>query len=581
MRRYWSVAGIGAAVCIGMAAAADIQLPEHWADQWNPEVGLWRSQGGGHTAPVSEEEFVHPAPSAAARLLSAALVGRLDELDAPAVLKALREMQVTDETHGQHGCLQWYWEEPGPVDTNAAFFTGLNLIVLRLGFEEQLAAELDAEAGETLDAILTDLSAWFDTTLENPSRYYPNKYMGDLVCRWLLIEALDQTDEMDRVAEEMLESAAYWRDENWGWGEHMSNIYARVLLDQTSILLLLSENLPGEVREAFTGLRDELLAIEDAYAGPRVPVIRDYSFTQSPTHTNYRDGVTEPQASGDLAAGNLAIQPVLAVLGWHDAVPERAEPETDITVPCYDGVEAIARVEESIRLGTLTRFPLMPDMERPTWGLSWQSFPVAAWRREGGWGFLQWESEKEGERRAHPSGVSFREAYLHNAITFSKEEPIVGRTYAVQEGGHALVLRVMPELYAPWEGLTDRFRWVDGDADVHLEEQEGPWSQMLLDFGDAELSVHHISLDGHQPAFTEPSGGPWDWSVRRGDAELGERDYVASVWALSLGGRVDTPPELHETGEDDVWRLNWDMGGGRPHWRVRIAPRASKPLRAE
>ena len=101
----------------------------------------------------------------------------------------------------RHGCLKWYWEEPRPVDTNAAFFTGLNLIVLQLGFPDQLE-RLDADARATLEAILTDLSVWFDRTLAHPSRYYPNKYMGDLVCRWLLLEALGQQAERQRVAGE-------------------------------------------------------------------------------------------------------------------------------------------------------------------------------------------------------------------------------------------------------------------------------------------------------------------------------------------------------------------------------------------
>ena len=239
------------------------ELPAEWQQQWNEQIGLWTRHGAGHTAPVAEAERMHPGTTAAARLVSAALVDRLGELDAAAVLGALRQMQVTDGGN-RHGCLKWYWEEPRPVDTNAAFFTGLNLIMLRMAFPEQVEG-LDAEARETLDNILRDLSVWFDHTLERPSRYYPNKYMGDLVCRWLLIEALGQQTQRDRVAEEMLESARYWQQENWGWGEHMSNIYAAVLLDQTSVLLMLSEDLPEDVRRAYTELRDDLLAIEDAY----------------------------------------------------------------------------------------------------------------------------------------------------------------------------------------------------------------------------------------------------------------------------------------------------------------------------
>jgi hypothetical protein len=138
-----------------------------------------------------------------------------------------------------------------------------------------------------------------------------------LRCRWLLLEALGQQAERQRVAAEMLASARYWREENWGWGEHMSNIYASVLLDQLSVLLMLAQDLPAAVRREYTALRDDLLAIEDAYgSGPRAPMIRDYNFTGSPAYDNYRDRVRRVQTAEDLSSGNLAMRPVLAELGW-------------------------------------------------------------------------------------------------------------------------------------------------------------------------------------------------------------------------------------------------------------------------
>ena len=553
------------------------ELPAEWQQQWNEQIGLWTRHGAGHTAPVAEAERVHPGTTAAARLVSAALVDRLGELDAAAVLGALRQMQVTDGGN-RHGCLKWYWEEPRPVDTNAAFFTGLNLIMLRMAFPEQVEG-LDAEARETLDNILRDLSVWFDHTLERPSRYYPNKYMGDLVCRWLLIEALGQQTQRDRVAEEMLESARYWQQENWGWGEHMSNIYAAVLLDQTSVLLMLSEDLPEDVRRAYTELRDDLLAIEDAYAGgPRTPMIRDYNFDRSPVYASYRDRVRRPETSSDLSTGNLAMRPVLAALGWAETVPPRGEPQRDIVVPCYDGIQAVARVDGAIRLGTLSRFPLMPQMERPTWGLSWQSFPVTLWHQQGGWGFLQWRSEMDGQQRAHPAEQRAR-AYLRNALTFDKPDPIVGRTWAIQEDGHAIVLRIMPELYESWDSLVDRFRLVQPDAALAADDPRGPWTQIVLDFGDRAVSLHHISLDGSRPELIRPDGGPWDWQIAYDAAELAARQRVANIWAFSLDGRIANAPQLERSEGEKAWQLTWDLGDGRPTWRLLIDPAAGEPLR--
>jgi len=559
------------------AGAERPELPASWQQQWNAKIGLWTRQGAGHTAPVATAEQVHPGTNAAAQLVAAAVVERLDEVDAGAVLKALRQMQVTDGG-SRHGCLKWYWEEPRPVDTNAAFFTGLNLIVLRLGFPDQLE-RLDADARGVLEAILTDLSVWFDQTLTHPSRYYPNKYMGDLVCRWLLLETLGQQAERQRVAAEMLASARYWREENWGWGEHMSNIYASVLLDQLSVLLLLAQDLPAEVRREYTALRDDLLAIEDAYgSGPRTPMIRDYNFTGSPTYDNYRDRVRRVQTAEDLSSGNLAMRPVLAQLGWSSTVPPRAAAQRDIKVPCYGGVSAVARIEGKTRLGTLSRYPLMPQMEHPTWGLSWQSFPVALWHEQGGWGFLQWRTKIGEQNRAHPAERR-AEAYLRNALTFDKPEPIVGHTWSIQEGGQAIVLRTMPTLYKSWDRLIDRFRLVEPNATVDVSEPGGPWTQLVLDFGDQAVSIHHISLDGHHPTMLQQDGGPWDWQVAYDAADLADRTRVVNLWAFSLDGRIDNAPRLERIEGRQAWHLSWNLGADRSTWSLQIDPAEATPLR--
>lgn len=559
------------------AAAERPELPASWQQQWNAKIGLWTRQGAGHTAPVAAAEQVHPGTNAAAQLVAAAVVERLDEVDAGAVLNALRQMQVTDGG-SRHGCLKWYWEEPRPVDTNAAFFTGLNLIVLRLGFPDQLE-RLDADARGALEAILTDLSVWFDQTLAHPSRYYPNKYMGDLVCRWLLLEALGQQAERQRVAAEMLASARYWREENWGWGEHMSNVYASVLLDQLSVLLTLAQDLPAEVRREYTALRDDLLAIEDAYgSGPRAPMIRDYNFTGSPAYDNYRDRVRRVETAEDLSSGNLAMRPVLAELGWSSTVPPRAPAQRDIKVPCYGGVSAVARIEGKTRLGTLSRYPLMPQMEHPTWGLSWQSFPAALWHEQGGWGFLQWRTEIGEQNRAHPAERR-AEAYLRNALTFDKPEPIVGHTWSIQEGGQAIVLRTMPTLYKSWDRLIDRFRLVEPNATVDVSEPGGPWTQLVLDFGDQAVSIHHISLDGQRPTMLQQDGGPWDWQVAYDAADLADRTCVINLWAFSLDGRIDNAPRLERIEGRQAWHLSWNLGADRPAWNLQIDPAAATPLR--
>jgi hypothetical protein len=403
--------------------------------------------------------------------------------------------------------------------------------------------------------------------------------MGDLVCRWLLLEALGQQAERQRVTAEMLASARYWREENWGWGEHMSNIYASVLLDQLSVLLMLAQDLPAEVRREYAALRDDLLAIEDAYgSGPRTPMIRDYNFTGRPAYDNYRDRVRRVQTADDLISGNLAMRPVLAELGWSATVPPRAPAQRDIQVPCYGGVNAVARIQGKTRLGTLSRYPLMPQMEHPTWGLSWQSFPVALWHEQGGWGFLQWRSEMGDQSRAHPAERR-AEAYLRNALTFDKPQPIVGHTWSIQEGGQAIVLRTMPTLYESWDGLIDRFRLVEPKATVEVSEPSGPWTQIVLDFGNQAVSIHHISLDGYHPTMIQQEGGPWDWQITYDAADMADRTRIVNLWAFSLDGRIDSAPRLEQIEGRQAWHLTWNLGVDRPTWSLLIDPAETTPLR--
>ena len=74
-----------------------------------------------------------------------------------------------------------------------------------------------------------------------------------------------------------------------------------------------------------------------------------------------------------------------------------------MVIPCADNARAVVHLTEDVRLGSLTRFPLMPTAEHSTWGLSWQCFPVALWSPSGVWGFFQWETVENGRRHSHPA----------------------------------------------------------------------------------------------------------------------------------------------------------------------------------
>jgi hypothetical protein len=572
----------------GQAPAPDrpatAQLPKiDWADGWDPAVGLWVREGAGTTPAVAKAARVHPAPDAATRLFIAAEMGQLDHVNDLAILTALRKLQVT-EPGTRQGCLRWYWEEPAPYDTNATFFAAMSLIALR----KCHYAQLDAPAQRVLDVILGDMHVWFAHNVEEDFSYYPNKYLGDLVCAWLLAEMHAPQDAHIHLRDKLLAAADYWQQHGWGWGEHLSDIYAGICLDLLSMLLVLSEQLPDQVRQRYQQLFTELLRLEDVFAGgPRVPAIRSYNFLVAPSPpVPYRDRI-QPLAA-ELTLARLKHKPPLNQLfarrGWHTLAPPRAERGRDITVPCFGGAVATARLEDDARLGSLSHFPLMPSAEHAASGLSWQSFPVSFWQAVGDWGYLQWEVREDGKRRCHPG--EGKDAQKDTALTLAISPPLVGRTYALQRGGNLIVLRIMPMIPAAWEQCADRFRLVNGHAELTACAPVGTWSQLLLQYPEREVSLHCIPLSSRAvPALSKGTDGATDWGISLAEGNLHRYRLVATLWAVSLDGKIHEAPTITREvvraiprdRDEYIWRVEWKWPNTT--WRLRIDPLDSQPLR--
>ncbi|GAB4453440.1 MAG: hypothetical protein OHK0029_06260 [Armatimonadaceae bacterium] len=558
---------------------------------WNEAVGLWK-QSGGHTRPVAERTEVHAAPAAARYLLMAAEHNRTGEVATERVLQNLRTMQVTD--HGaKHGCLRWYWEEDEPVDTNAAFFVALSLIPLHARYTDRLT---ETER-HLLEAILDDLQIWFAAQCRHRAEYYPNKYLGDLVCGWLLTEATDRQEaDGDAIAQRMREAAAYWRQNGWGWGEHLADIYATVCLNELSLLLLLAKRLPEDVHETYYSLFAELLALDDAFGGePRVPAIRSYAFQQPPRHQRFRDAIPRELPDSDTAlpqpggVHGAILARLYCELGWHRLAPAPqppVTPQTDIRISCFGGAEAVAHCLPDVRVGSLTRFPLMPSADHPTWGLSWQTFPVALWRPDGDWAFLQWSVTEGGQERCHPA-ENKKTAYLANTLTPSVNPPITGRTFARQVGGNVLVLRLFPAIPGAAEQIADRLRVVQPSPDWQEGNGGSDWYERLLrtDKRTIQVACVPLPLGTIAPVVRSYPQGT-DWQVIRDRSALDGMRLFVTLWAISLDGAIDSEPEWHEPDlppvprapEERAYDLTWRWQSHT--WKVRIDPLAPEPLTA-
>ena len=67
-----------------------------------------------------------------------------------------------------------------------------------------------------LDSILAGLNVWFRNAVSKEAFYYPNKYLGDLVCKWLLTEILGKSAEDEMVPVRMRQAADYRKKHSSG-----------------------------------------------------------------------------------------------------------------------------------------------------------------------------------------------------------------------------------------------------------------------------------------------------------------------------------------------------------------------------
>jgi len=529
---------------------------------WDPEAGLWVQEGPGHCASVASLPRVHSGPEATARLLIAAQTGRLGRLDADAVLSAVHRTQIRDPGPN-FGRFYWYAEETTPADDHAVFFNGMSLAVLWHSYR----SELPRRSRDILADILRAMQVYAEQRAQARSFFYPNEYLGYLLCAWFPLEFFENPAACERIVPLLREAAEYWRNRHWGWGEHLSDIYGGILLQELSLLLLLAQRLPADVRGGFLRLLTDLVGIEERFGdAPRVPAIRQYAFLQSPAAFHHREHVqpvpedalaeTDPSVSGSRlftctapmrrADGGawLPLGQTFHELGWHDLVPPASPAAGDFAIPCVDDAAAAVHLEEGLAVGSLTRFPLMPAAEHATWGLSWQCFPVALWRSGGAWGYFQWATLENDVRRAHPARNKY-EVYLHNALTETVRPPIVGRTWALQHERNLLVLRVMPAVVSAWQELSDRFRLVGDGLSVVSSSGNGNWVQTVVDLGGRRVALQCVALNGAPtPAWRHEETGVTDWAVTCGKSELAGRECLMTLWGLSLSGEVREPPEI-------------------------------------
>lgn len=495
---------------------------------WNDALGLVRQDAPGHTAPMAKLPAVHNAVHTVLHLCLLAQQGQLDASRALTTLRSLRAMQQRPGME-RAGCLRWFWEETAPVDTNAAFFIGLALELLYLAEGDKLGAPVRTAIRE----IVADLALWFEHELTDANPRYPNKCLGDLVCGWLAAEVLGRAPS-ERLVRATREWSTYWHETHWGWGEHMSDIYAMVLLTELSSLLLFARQLPAELRALFQAQFAELLHIDAAFkGGPRVPLIRSYAFTASPPPMPFRDFIRDIAAQAPPPA-LMVRKPAEAFgawffrAGWHGGAASAPAATAEwVEIACHDGALARAVVRPDLRLGAMSRYPIMAGVDQQTWGLSWQTFPAAFWRPAGDWGFWRWTTCEGDRSRAHPA-LALADAYLGNALTTRVNPPPVPQMISTlsREGRLEMERRLPVPAENGWNQVEDAF-WLLNSAAVIAAES----TTLTLRWPDA---VVHLRWLGDAPIIWMPAARGGRWAVRYDAIDLVGLTELVHRWELTL-----------------------------------------------
>jgi hypothetical protein len=233
-------------------------------------------------------------------------------------------------------------------------------------------------------------------------------------------------------------------------------------------------------------------------------------------------------------------------------------------------------------LGTLTRYPILPNTDRETSGLSWQTMPVAFVRNGTDWGFLRFYA-KEGERERGFPALEKHWAYLSNALSL-KEKPVpVGQTWSIQYGGDAIVLRIMPVVPTSWDAYEDHLQIIRPTGKLAELPAGGPMQGLDFAYPERTFSIRLVPLvDGGQIQRTDLSFSKDDpalrWGLRLTGNPLHRLKRIVTLWGLSMNGPIREAPQIEPLTDagDGTVHATWTWKART--WRLRIDPAAEKAI---
>lgn len=397
------------------------------------------------------------------------------------MLSEIAKLQDIEPDSKTYGCMRWYREEPCIRDTNGAFFV-LKPIVMTMLF---CAKEVSESEQAIILSMLRTAGRWFLNECTNHGYFYPNKIASD-GAMLLAIGTLIRDDTLLSHAQTFWDEWIDYVDKyGWGWGENASECYSSITASALDLALCCLEEHTERFRKLFKArsILMDYIAYHDGYEF--VPAIRTYNFEGLVRNKNLMnvahitDELFRPQDSG-IEYENLATMIL------HQLSPEyvpRPDENSFHTEKIFGNAYAATYKGRNIRLGTVSRFPVMPGCyQNVGWGLGWQSAPVSVLALKHETGFLRFAAVCGEKLHTHPA-YDKRYAYLHTHL-FSDENIPEINTFCNQVNHTAVIVRTVSHIANKASYLADEWCFQHFDGEL-LEYEE--W--VVFDYGDCVFAA--------------------------------------------------------------------------------------------
>lgn len=405
-----------------------------------------------HTRPVEALKSCCSAVITSEYYFTARYFDHIEDGFAEKMVAELKKLQITDEKSDKYGCMLWYREETFVTDSNGAFFV---LLPLALAYRFCYEKLTDFEK-ESISELLKRAGVWFNNETHG-SIYYPNKIMSDGAMLALINHITGEYEE---------EYKAFWKkwlsyvnERGWGWGENTSDCYSNIMLAALNIatISIKDENLRNQVEEKRDALLDYILFHEGKEF---VPSIRTYNFSGDKNYGGYvYKCFNNPESLENIAPFRFIIM--------HEAGMkcDNKNNGTERKEHIFDGAYAYTWKGKNIRLGSVTRFPVMKDSyQREGWGLGWQTMPASVLVEDTHVAFLRMRTTVNNNEHYHPA-INKHNAFLNNRL-FEDGNLVTVNTFSSQNKNIAIVSRGIKKLANSASGIYDEWCFPCGYEEI-------------------------------------------------------------------------------------------------------------------